>query len=90
MSTIKDGGPAFPKLESSSIENYNSDWERRDRSVEHVSSEGMSLRDYFAAKVMQGMLAGRDVGSGAITYGWWAGHAYKMADAMLAAREAQP
>ena len=48
---------------------------------------GMTLRDYFAAKAMQGM----------VNYGPWsdnqdrmqiAERAYKMADAMLKAREA--
>ena len=50
-------------------------------------SEGMTLRDYFAAKAMQGM----------VNYGPWSDNqdrmqiaecAYKMADAMLKAREA--
>ena len=43
---------------------------------------GMTLRDYFAAKVMQGLVTGKD--------GWsdeWAGIAYKIADTMLEARK---
>ena len=55
---------------------------------------GMSLRDYFAAKAMQGLIAcpewrenaGDDVGMDASDY--TAKAAYEMADAMLKARKA--
>ena len=70
MTTIDTGGPAFPN-----------DW--RDN---EIGSTGMTLRDYFAAKAMQGLLAqslgtalGSDPKSAAI-------YAYAMADAMLKAR----
>lgn len=48
---------------------------------------GMTLRDYFAAKAMQGMcsIAGTDFGG----VNEAARIAYKIADAMLAAREAK-
>lgn len=78
---IKDGGPAFP-----------SDEKNADGSHYH-GHMGMSLRDYFAAKALEGWIAS------------WAGNAgdpfdpehigraadrcYQMADAMLAAREKQ-
>jgi hypothetical protein len=45
---------------------------------------GMNVRDYFAAKVMQGMEARHASG----TYESRAASAYKQADAMLRAREA--
>jgi hypothetical protein len=45
---------------------------------------GMTLRDYFAAKAMQGMFAGRH--GAALTPSEWATQAFKMADAMLAER----
>ena len=45
---------------------------------------GMTLRDYFAAKAMQGMFAGRH--GSALTPSEWATQAFKMADAMLAER----
>ena len=53
---------------------------------------GMTLRDYFAAKAMQGLIgcpvwredAGEDLGMDASDY--TAGVAYMMADAMLEAR----
>ena len=49
----------------------------------HVT--GMSLRDYFAAKVMQGICASDPVS--AMTNERIAAESYDLADAMLAARE---
>jgi hypothetical protein len=46
---------------------------------------GMSLRDYFAAKAMQGMMAN----TWNQNYEAWAKHAYMLADAMLKERESQ-
>jgi len=46
--------------------------------------EGMTLRDYFAAKALQGMLA--ENGGGAVTNDEIAAWAYHLADAMLKAR----
>ena len=43
----------------------------------------MSLRDYFAAKALQGMLACPDIGA---TYELFAQEAYQHADAMIDAR----
>jgi len=48
--------------------------------------DGMDLRDYFAARAMQGMLA--ENGGGAINNDELADWAYLLADAMLKAREA--
>ncbi len=64
-------GPAFPI-------NAN---ESADRCI----YTGMTLRDYFAAKAMQGMLA--ENGGGAFTNDDVAEWAYHLADAMLKARE---
>ena len=47
-------------------------------------SEGMTLRDYFAAKAMQGLLAGTTTSDGLVIVK----DAYAIADAMLKAREA--
>jgi hypothetical protein len=70
------GGPAFPGLHPSK--------------ECHYQDAGMTLRDYFAAKAMQGLIAsprgtpdGRDG-----TDHYYAKCAYIMADAMLKAREA--
>lgn len=70
MSDNKTGGPAFP---------WTAD--RADRG----DVPGMSLRDYFAAKAMQGMLASNE--SPNWTDEYIAISAYRLADAMLKARE---
>ncbi len=54
-----------------------------------LSCDGMTLRDYFAAKAMQGLIAsprGTPDGKDA-TDTYYAKCAYLMADAMLKARE---
>jgi hypothetical protein len=74
MSTIDDGGPAFPA-------------ERH----EDFAHQGMSLRDYFAAKALQGMLSNSefmqdDNGHRNNTFANYARAAYMQADSMLAER----
>ena len=78
----KTGGPAFP----TTAENYSN---------YHPSGDGMTLRDYFAAKAMQALLNAWVVkaeGDG----DWGAGDAvlargaYEIADAMLEARQRAP
>jgi hypothetical protein len=72
MSTIKDGGPAFPRT-------YNGD-----------GHNGMTLRDYFASKAMNGLiLNGRSMDLSVGVENALAELSYRIADAMLAAREAQ-
>ena len=71
-----NGGPAFP------VAFPDSD---RDN---HYVAYGMTLRDYLAAKAMQGLLSqsgGSAFGSDVDVGARWA---YQMADAMLKAREA--
>lgn len=46
--------------------------------------QGMTLRDYFAAAALQGLLAGRDI---LMEAEWLAAEAYQLADAMIAERE---
>jgi hypothetical protein len=67
MSTINDGGPAFPH----SIED-----------TYEPSTTGLSIRDYMAAKAMQGMLAAAENYQTTEL----AEHAYQVADAMLKER----
>ena len=67
------GGSAFPGLHPSKECRYQ--------------DSGMTLRDYFAAKAMQGMLAYAYFHPLAMEDGC-ARDAYAMADAMLKAREA--
>jgi len=91
VSVTSDGGPAFPKTVS---RNHSQEETPLVDSCTYITSEGgMSLRDYFAAKALQGMLAGcpdepriRSSMNGQL----WAQAAYAMADAMLAARNSQP
>jgi hypothetical protein len=49
---------------------------------------GMTLRDYFAAKAMQGLLAGLLAYGHDIMWDEIAKDAYRQADAMMKAREA--
>jgi hypothetical protein len=77
MNNDKTGGPAFPR---SGNEWSDMAW------VEAPAKDGMTLRDYFAAKAMQS-INGRqdylDAPASAIAL-----DAYALADAMLKAREA--
>jgi vacuolar-type H+-ATPase catalytic subunit A/Vma1 len=69
MTERNTGGPAFPI-------NAN---ESADRCI----YTGMTLRDYFAAKAMQGLLTSTRISKP----DWIANDSYEMADAMLKARE---
>lgn len=78
MKPLNDGGPAFPRPVSANPTNGDMVWEQ----------EGMTLRDYFAAKALQGLLAmcaGEHINSG--TPAEVAKYAYEHADAMIARRE---
>jgi len=64
---INDGGPAFPTMDPN----------------EHYRLMGMTLRDYFAAAALQGMLSDSNIGGSDSQF---AESAYAYADAMLKAR----
>ncbi|MBG5919480.1 hypothetical protein [Providencia stuartii] len=72
--TDKTGGAAFPASGHPDMQ--------------FVAQEGMNLRDYLAAKAMNGILANNAMIDTATdqTLEWVAKSAYKMADAMLKAR----
>ena len=74
MNNTNTGGPAFP-VQSVYIED------------QETNSHGMTLRDYFAAKAMQGLITCAP-NHGDITHEYCAVDAYRYADAMLKAREA--
>lgn len=76
MNAIKDGGPAFPVQERNMFGAHE--------------SQGMTLRDYFAAKAIQGFCANTHEQAWTASPADFAEWAYLQADAMLAAREAQP
>ncbi len=81
--TQNTGGPAYPTRNYAGIQPFSSGY-----------SVGMSLRDYFAAKAMQGWVASSPVISGEPINGsaemaeQIAGASFVLADAMLRAREA--
>ncbi len=70
------GGQAFPMLGNVG---YNSDWQLE---------EGMTLRDYFAAKAMQGILSNPSMidSFDKSSFDWVTERASQLADAMLKAR----
>lgn len=66
---------AFPV--SALVYNYD------DRAPDTILHDGMTLRDYFAAKALQGLISTEGAGSAER----YAEIAYKLADAMLKARD---
>ena len=63
-----------------------SGWDHEGKWVQdNCSSNGMTLRDYFAAKVLNGLLSDPECDSG--TAELLAKMSYQVADAMLKARE---
>lgn len=64
------GGPAFPTVDANREEDYG--------------TRGMSLRDYFAAKALQGLCA--DPNTADAKRADLVAECYELADAMLAAR----
>ena len=68
--TKDNGGPAFPVPNDANVN----------------QQEGMTLRDYFAAKVIAGVLA-HGIPTDASDRKFVADHAYLFADAMMEARK---
>ena len=90
MTTIETGGPAFPSKKRIYRAGFPTD------DFEPVG--GMTLRDYFAAKAVQGLAcsdttlwpSGADEADDPPDALFMARTAYMMADAMLAARKEKP
>lgn len=82
---MNNGGAAFPRIE---IKQIGDPCYHQPTKVYH---SGMSLRDYFAGKALQGLLASmahpESTGSCLECYPKSAEQAYQIADAMLSARE---
>jgi hypothetical protein len=60
--------------------------------VAHITEQGMTLRDYFAGKALQGLLSNpklekQILAQGGCVSGWIETSAYAFADEMLKARE---
>ena len=72
-----DGGQAFPRAGYDGPDGVG------------TQDDGMSLRDYFAAKAMQAIVSRDGIFSYQYSYETTAEWAYAYADAMLKAREAQ-
>lgn len=100
MTTINNGGPAFPTTPSNyeNMEPFGEGMTLRQYAaiklrVPDSGDEWLdemirkSLRDYFAAKAMQGMVTAEYERRSSPDD--WARHAYRVADAMLKAREVQ-
>jgi hypothetical protein len=77
------GGPAFPGLDQ--YVNHPSQGRIHRMHLGEETTDGMTLRDYFAAKVIQGLWADSQAVGMAEDF---ALRAYQQADAMLAARNA--
>lgn len=101
MTTANNGGPAFPVTDVSTTHRIGvvavegiTDTEERDRIYTAATvraAQGMTLRDYFAAKALQGYLASFDPNGEPVEFATRiAEDAYTMADAMLKVREAAP
>ncbi len=73
-----DGGPAFAR---SAFDNDN---------IVNKSQEGMSLRDYFAAKAMASMIHTWRPNQGVLPADEVARSAYQIASSMLAVRDTHP
>ena len=78
MSNINTGGPAFPGLDY--IDQHGK-----------KNPEGMTLRDYFAAKALQGLLANPKLSETILKHGgahggWIEDSAWAFGDAMMKAR----
>jgi hypothetical protein len=86
--TMKDdGGPAFPQLLWSEVKGYDRDGNPDNKTIDHTSSDGATLRDLFAMKALAGILAGNHpITEEADCESMCAKVAYIFADAMLAAR----
>jgi hypothetical protein len=56
--------------------------------VARLEAPSMTLRDYFAAKALQGLLACSETQG--VSHECFASNAFDYADAMIAAREAKP
>ncbi|MEE9909812.1 hypothetical protein LWV33_21715 [Brucella intermedia] len=77
MAEIKTGGAAFPVTFEGGSNNGDAPF----------FHEGMTLRDYFAAKALNGLLAGQFRDTGSLNLKELPEEAYRIADAMIAARE---
>jgi len=80
---INDGGPAFPTAATATTHGFYQDGQPC--MTHYDSRSGITVRDYFAAAALQGLMASRE-----ISLDEYDGpYVYEIADAMLKAREAK-
>jgi hypothetical protein len=80
---INDGGPAFPTAATATTHGFYQDGQPC--MTHYGSRSGITVRDYFAAAALQGLMASRE-----ISLDEYDGpYVYEIADAMLKAREAK-
>lgn len=82
MKKINDGGPAFPMARVTVLAEDGTPNE-----ATGISHDGMTLRDYFAAKHMQALCSTKFYTDGNLMPKEVAQHSYEMADAMINERE---
>ena len=82
---INDGGPAFPTAATATTHGFYQDGQPC--MTHYGSRSGITVRDYFAAKVLQGLVANPETRSIPDTV--MADICYDLSDAMLKAREAK-
>lgn len=78
-----DGGPAFPTAPATTMHHYAFGATCGGTAIAGSAHTGMSLRDYFAAHALAGILARDPMGA---SIEWHAILAYEAADAMLKRR----
>jgi hypothetical protein len=81
MNNTNTGGPAFPVADPFKVKCPDTETEAL------RLQQGMTLRDYFAAKAMQGVVSGLSTRGEPLNYKECALFSYELADAMLKARE---
>ena len=88
---MNDGGPAFPTEQHTDFD-VTCDHCKRVVRFHGRKSPGMSLRDYFAAAALNGLLSAnaKFPDNHAPDEHCFAGVSYRMADAMVRAREEKP
>lgn len=79
---INDGGPVFPLGPTDSTMKPHADGEGHMIVTHYGMERGISIRDYFAAAIMQGLMSSQCQVEDPYPI-----YAYKIADAMLKARE---
>lgn len=85
-----DGGPAFPGETRTRAIKADGDFMTVSSEVLVAYHPGMSLRDWFAGQALAGMVVNTQLVTQGAILDTISASAYRIADAMLKAREARP